>query len=109
MQRRQHIIRGVAAGSQSGFDGISLVVRDVEKREVSQSFESPLLGPVFGVKILYGHRDWRLISVVREKDNLNNLRAVLGNDVVIKAYREGKLPLPDGAIIAPLAWSYAPS
>ena len=34
---------------------------------------------------------------------------VLGNDVAIKAYREGKLPFPDGAIIARLAWSYVPS
>jgi hypothetical protein len=29
--------------------------------------------------------------------------------VAIKAYREGKLPFPDGAIIARLAWSYTPS
>jgi Cytochrome P460 len=35
--------------------------------------------------------------------------AVLGNDVAIKAYREGKLPFPDGTIIARLAWSYVPS
>jgi Cytochrome P460 len=37
------------------------------------------------------------------------VRAILGNDVAIKAYREGKLPFPDGAIIARLAWSYVPS
>jgi hypothetical protein len=36
------------------------------------------------------------------------LRAVLGNDMAIKAYREGKLPFPDGTIIARLAWSYVP-
>jgi hypothetical protein len=29
--------------------------------------------------------------------------------VAIKAYREGTLPFPDGAIIARLAWSYVPS
>jgi hypothetical protein len=34
------------------------------------------------------------------------LRAILGNDVAIKAYREGRLPFPDGTIIARLAWSY---
>ena len=56
-----------------------------------------------------GYRDWRLISVAHEEGNLNDLRAVLGNDVAIKAYREGKLPFPDGAIIARLAWSYVPS
>jgi hypothetical protein len=65
--------------------------------------------PVFGIKIPPGYRDWKLISVAHEEGNLNDLRALLGNDVAIKAYREGKLPFPDGAIIARLAWSYVPS
>jgi hypothetical protein len=65
--------------------------------------------PIFGVKIPTGYRDWRLISVAHEEGNLNDLRAILGNDVAIRAYREGKLPFPDGAIIARLAWSYVPS
>ena len=65
--------------------------------------------PIFGIKIFPGYRDWRLISVAHEEGNLNDLRAVLGNDVAIKAYREGKLPFPDGTIIARLAWSYVPS
>jgi cytochrome P460 len=65
--------------------------------------------PIFGIKIPPGYRDWKLISVAHEEGNLNDLRAVLGNDVAIKAYREGKLPFPDGTIIARLAWSYVPS
>jgi len=65
--------------------------------------------PVFEIKIFPGYRDWRLISVAHEEGNLNDLRAVLGNDVAIKAYREGKLPFPDGTVIARLAWSYVPS
>ena len=65
--------------------------------------------PVFGVKIPPGYRDWRLISVAHEAGNLNDFRAILGNDVAIKAYREGKLPFPDGTIIARLAWNYVPS
>jgi Cytochrome P460 len=65
--------------------------------------------PIFGVKIPRGYRDWSLISVAHEEGNLNDLRAILGNDVAIKAYREGTLPLPDGAIIVRLAWSYVPS
>ena len=64
--------------------------------------------PIFGVTIPPGYRDWRLISVAHEEGNLNDLRAILGNDVAIKAYREGKLPFPDGTIIARLAWSYDP-
>ena len=65
--------------------------------------------PIFGVTIPPGYRDWKLISVAHEEGSLNDLRALLGNDVAIRAYREGKLPFPDGAIIARLAWSYAPS
>jgi hypothetical protein len=65
--------------------------------------------PVFGIKIPPGYRDWKLISVAHEEGNLNDLRALLGNDVAIKAYREGKLPFPDGTIVARLAWSYVPS
>jgi hypothetical protein len=65
--------------------------------------------PVFGITIPPGYRDWRLISVAHEEGNLDDLRALLGNDVAIKAYREGKLPFPDGTIIARLAWSYVPS
>ena len=65
--------------------------------------------PIFGVKIPPGYRDWKLISVAHEAGNLNDLRAILGNDVAIKAYREGKRPFPDGSIVARLAWSYIPS
>jgi hypothetical protein len=44
--------------------------------------------------------------VAHEEGDLNGLRAILSNDVAIKAYREAKLSFPDGAIIARLAWSY---
>ncbi len=55
-----------------------------------------------------GYRDWRLISVAREEGDLDDIRAVLGNDPAIKAYREASAPshYPDGAIIARLAWSF---
>ena len=65
--------------------------------------------PIFGVTIPPGYRDWKLISVAHEAGNLNDFRAVLGNDAAIKAYRKEKLPFPDGAIIVRLAWSYVPS
>jgi hypothetical protein len=65
--------------------------------------------PIFGVKIPAGYRDWRLISVAHEAGNLNDFRAILGNEAAIKAYREERLPFPDGTIIARLAWSYIPS
>jgi Cytochrome P460 len=65
--------------------------------------------PVFDVKLPAGYRDWKLVSVAHEEGSLNDLRAVLGNDIAIKAYRAGKQPFPDGAIIARLAWKYTPS
>jgi hypothetical protein len=61
--------------------------------------------PAFVTELPPGYRDWRLISVAREEGELQDVRAVLGNDVAIEAYRSGKLPFPDGAIIARLAWS----
>jgi hypothetical protein len=57
-------------------------------------------------KLPASYRDWRLISVAREEANLDDIRAILGNDIAIKAYREGPRPFPDGTIIARLAWSY---
>jgi Cytochrome P460 len=65
--------------------------------------------PIFGIKIPAGYRDWRLISVAHEEGNLHSFAAILGNDVAIKAYREGKLPYPDGTIIAALHYSHIPS
>jgi len=62
--------------------------------------------PIFVKTIPDGYRDWRLISVAREEGNLNDIRAILGNDVAMKAYREAKLPFPEGTIIARLAWSH---
>src|SRR5260221_3079033 len=65
--------------------------------------------PIFGIKIPAGYRDWKLISVAHEAGNLNDIRAILGNDIAIKAYREGKQSFPDGAVVARLAWNYVPS
>ena len=65
--------------------------------------------PIFVTKIPPGYRDWRLISVSHEAGNLNSIGAILGNDVAIKAYREGTLPYPDGTIIAALHYGHVAS
>jgi len=65
--------------------------------------------PIFDIALPADYRDWRLISVAHEEGDLNDLRAVLGNETAIKAYRQGTLPFPDGAVIARLAWHYVPS
>jgi len=65
--------------------------------------------PVFGIGIPAGYRDWKLIAVAREKGNLNDIRATLGNDPAIRAYRERAAVFPDGSIIARIAWTYVAS
>jgi hypothetical protein len=65
--------------------------------------------PPFVTEIPHGYRDWRWISSAHEAGNLNSLGAVLGNDVAINAFREGKLPFPDGTIIAALHYRNVPS
>src|SRR6516225_2123911 len=50
--------------------------------------------PIYGVTIPAGYRDWRLISVKRltgAEGKLKQLRAQLGNDLAMAAFRESKL------------------
>ena len=65
--------------------------------------------PVFVSKVPRGYRDWRFVSVAREEGTLDDIRAILGNDPAIRAYRAGKLPFPEGTILARLAWGLVPS
>ena len=68
--------------------------------------------PIYGITIPDGYRDWRLISVnhlAGAEGKLKQVRAQLGNDIAIKAFREGKLPFPDGTVIAALHWNEASS
>jgi Cytochrome P460 len=65
--------------------------------------------PAFVTKIPAGFRDWRLISVAHEEGNLHSFAAMLGNDVAIKAFRDGTLPYPDGTIIAALHYGHVAS
>src|SRR2546428_12842581 len=76
---------------------------------VISSASAQSAGSVFVTKIPVGYRDWKLISVAHAEANLNSSGAVLGNDVAIQAYRDGKLPFPDGAIIAALHYRFVPS
>jgi len=64
---------------------------------------------IFVKKIPAGYRDWKVVSVAHEAGTLNDIRAVLGNDIAIKAYRDGKLPFPEGAIVGRIAWGFVAS
>ena len=64
--------------------------------------------PIYGVTIPAGYRQWRLIAInhlVGREGKPKQLRAQLGNDIAINAFEEGKLPFPDGTIIAALHWN----
>jgi hypothetical protein len=67
--------------------------------------------PIYGVKIPAGYRDWKVIAVnqLLIPGKLDQLRAQLGNDIAIKAFKEGKVPFPDGSIIAAIHWTRVPS
>jgi cytochrome P460 len=67
--------------------------------------------PIYGVTIPDGYRDWKLIAVnhLLFAGKSDQLRAQLGNDIAIKAFKEGALPFPDGAIIAAIHWTHVPS
>ncbi|WP_367347146.1 cytochrome P460 family protein [Stenotrophomonas bentonitica] len=65
--------------------------------------------PIYGVTLPDNYRRWQLVGVAQEAAPLNELRAVLGNDVAVRAYREGKLPFPDGTVLVKLAWKDVPS
>jgi hypothetical protein len=66
--------------------------------------------PIYGVTIPPGYRDWKLIAVDHlVTDKIDQLRAQLGNDIAIKAFKDGTIPFPDGTIIAALHWTRVPS
>ena len=62
--------------------------------------------PIYGVTVPNGYRDWQLIAVNNlATDKIDQLRAQLGNEIAIKAFKEGTIPFPDGTIIAALHWN----
>jgi len=67
------------------------------------------VSPIYGVKVPQGYRKWVLIAPAQEAAPLNELRAVVGNDVAIKAYEGGELPFPDGTVLVKLAWKHVQS
>jgi hypothetical protein len=68
----------------------------------------PALSPIFGLPVPEGYREWPLVAVSHRTDNKDELRAILANPAAFKALRDGTLPLPDGSILAKLAWKREP-
>jgi len=90
-----------------GFSALAATAAIVGFSAVASEHADGNGAPIFLSEIPQGYRDWQLIAVSRliRGDGSSQLRAELGNDVAIKAYHEGKLPFPDGAIIAALHWN----
>jgi hypothetical protein len=65
--------------------------------------------PIYGVTIPDGYRQWQLVGVAQEAPPLDELRAVVGNPVAVKAYADGTLPFPDGTVLVKLAWKHTQS
>ena len=61
--------------------------------------------PTYDIALPQGYRDWALISIARVGGPVNDMRAKLGNDVAMRAFRDEQMPFPDGTIIARLAWN----
>ena len=83
---------------------VSLVALSVPAPGHADAASAPFVTEMPG-----GYRDWQWSSSAHEAGNLNSIGAVLGNDIAMKAYREGKLPFPDGSIVAALHYRYVPS
>lgn len=88
----------------AGIVGVAALLASMAQSPPAGADESIASG-----KIPSGYRDWRLISVAREEGKLDDIRAILGNDTAIAAYRQATIPFPAGTVIARLAWSHDPS
>jgi len=65
--------------------------------------------PIYGVTLPENYRQGELIAPAVEAAPLNEIRAILGNPIAIKAYKDGTLPFPDGTVLTKLAWKHAQS
>ncbi len=64
-------------------------------------------GPSHGIAYPEGWQNWATIAVSHRTDN-KTLRTILGNEIAVKAAREGKTnPWPDGAILGKVVWKDA--
>jgi Cytochrome P460 len=56
-----------------------------------------------GVTIPKGYRNWQVVAP-SQRDDKDEIRVILGNNIAMKAFRANTLPFPDGTILAKLAW-----
>jgi len=108
IENKEEVMRGIALALVA----VAAVAGVAAYMESASGQSNKEAAPIYGITLPEGYRDWRLISVKRLTGKqltgtgreLKQLRAELGNDLAIKAYRDGTLPFQDGAIIAALHW-----
>lgn len=63
-----------------------------------------LPGPSHGISYPAGWQEWKVIAVSHRTDN-NTIRSIVGNEIAVKAAREGKTnPWPEGTVIGKVVW-----
>ena len=108
IENKEEVMRGIALALVT----VAAVAGVAAYMESASGQSNKEAAPIYGITLPEGYRDWRSISVKRLTGKqltgtgreLKQLRAELGNDLAIKAYRDGPLPFQDGAIIAALHW-----
>ncbi|MBB3228149.1 hypothetical protein FHW69_002784 [Luteibacter sp. Sphag1AF] len=98
--RQIFVVFFAAGGIFIALASMALAMGKVDKRPRS---------PIYGVTLPEGYRQWEFIAPAQEAPPLDELRVVVGNVTAMKAYRDGKLPFPDGTVLVKLAWKRAPS
>ena len=90
-------------GSGSGVDGAGVpAAGGTAAGNVLNEHNGIAYGP------LAGFADWKAVSTTERFDN-GTFRLILGNEVTVKAIREGHTnPWPDGAVFAKVAWDQVP-
>ena len=57
-----------------------------------------------GIALFQDYRDWQVIAPSFREDK-KHIRVILGNQPAVRAMRDKVRPLPDGAVLAKVAWT----
>jgi hypothetical protein len=57
-----------------------------------------------GIALYQDYRSWQVIAPSYREDK-KHIRVVLGNPIAVQAMRDKVRPLPDGAVLAKVAWN----
>jgi len=82
---------------------VALLMSVLPAHALADAGKSPA-SPIYGVTVPEGYRKWEMIAPAEEGPPLDELRAVLGNPVAMKAIARSTLPFPDGTILVKLAY-----